>query len=72
MIREMLFKVTLATDKGKNLICRIFIDAGMILFCVHAEFCIMLSRIFSNDFLQSSLIKSFFHKSGLVQDVAMA
>ena len=27
-----------AADKGKSLICRVFIKADMILFCVYAEF----------------------------------
>ena len=52
-----------AADKGKSLICRIFIKAEMILFCVYAELHMTQLRVFSNDFLHSSSIKSFTNES---------
>ena len=49
-----------AADSSKSLICRAFIKAKMILFCMYVEFCIMWLEIFSNVFLHSSLIWFFF------------
>ena len=47
-----------AADKGKSLICGVFIKAGMVLFCVYVKF----YNLFSNDFLHSCLIQFFFVK----------
>ena len=44
------------------LICRVFIEAVTILFCLYPEFCTIWLRVFSKWFLGSS----FFHKSLLV------
>ena len=39
LIQEMLLKVNYFTaDKGKNLVCRAFIEAEVILFCMYGEF----------------------------------
>ena len=46
-----------AENKGKCLIFRVFIKAEIILFCMCAEFPVIQLRIFSNYFLQDSLIK---------------
>ena len=60
----MLVKVNyIAVDKGKSFICRVFIEAEMILFYVYAEFHIISLRIFPNDFLHSSLMNFFWYKS---------
>ena len=38
-MREMLLKVNyFGPDEGKNLICRVFIEAKMAFLCVYAEF----------------------------------
>ena len=39
LVNEVLFEVNyFAADEGKSLICRVFIEAEMIRFCVYAEF----------------------------------
>ena len=53
----------------KSLICNIFIEAEMILFCKYAEFRIIW--LFSNEFLHSSLLQFFCYKSFLVQDATL-
>ena len=59
----MLFNVNyFAADEGKSLICRVFIETDMILFCVYTEFRIIYFRIFSNDFLHSFLYNLFYIK----------
>ena len=52
-------KLLIISLDDKCLICRVFIKAEMILFCKYAEFCIIWPRIFSNEFLHSSLIQFF-------------
>ena len=60
----MLFKVYyyFVADKGKSLICGVLKVAEMIDFYVYAEFQIILKRIYSNEFLHSSLKQSCFIK----------
>ena len=40
-ICKMLLKVNFVADKGKSLICGVFIEAEMMRLCVYAEFCII-------------------------------
>ena len=52
------------------MICRVFIEAEMILFCVYAELHIVY-RISFKWYLHRSFIHLFFHKNLLVQDADM-
>ena len=52
-------KVNFAADKGNSLMCRVFIKADMILFCVYVKFS---HNLFSSDALHSCLIQFFFIK----------